>query len=328
MSEHSLPTVWHTKTRRKRPLILWLIVFFAVALSTLLFSTSRLASNVGTRIQRRSAIIQQPLQDSISNDHDDQTSLAEDDSAATPATEVSLDETTAFRDNSVKTPDSDSQPNWLVTPDTSAFPSYTKYAALIDKADGLPDIVYISFEEAVQDDVLAGWEADWVSRGIYNTTTWGLLKEPRIDFVYTWVNGSDTSFRTTKRPYELNSTLNDKEGTWIGRHGENRYRDWNEFKYSVRSVEKYAPFRNKIQVLVNSLSDNEQNVAKQIPGWLDQSKAGNIFEVLTQEDFFEADKQHCLPSFNSLTIENQLHNTESGVDRVRFLCGSYWHYSH
>ena len=322
MSEYSLPTLWHTKTRRKRPLILWLIVFSAVALSTLLYSTSRLASTVDNRIRRRSAVVQHPLQDSINNDHDEQTSLAEDDYAATSRTDVSQTEIDSA-EISVKIPDSDVNPNWLVTPDTSAFPSYAKYSALVEKADGLPDVVYISFEEATEDDVLTGWEAEWVSHGTYNTTTWGLLKEPRIDFVYTWVNGSDTSFRATKRPYELNSTLHDKEGTWIGRHGENRYRDWNEFKYSVRSVEKYAPFRNKIQVLVNSLSENDQQVSKQIPGWLDQRRAGDIFEVLTQEDFFESDKRHCLPSFNSLTIENQLHNTESGVDRVRHFCKLY-----
>ena len=130
MSEYSLPTLWHTKTRRKRPLILWLIVFSAVALSTLLYSTSRLASTVDNRIRRRSAVVQHPLQDSINNDHDEQTSLAEDDYAATSRTDVSQTEIDSA-EISVKIPDSDVNPNWLVTPDTSAFPSYAKYSALV-----------------------------------------------------------------------------------------------------------------------------------------------------------------------------------------------------
>lgn len=83
------------------------------------------------------------------------------------------------------------------------------------------------------------------------------------------VNGSEQAFKETKRPYELNSTLNDKDGKWIRSHGENRYRDWDELKYSVRSVEKYAPFMNKIQLLVNSLiageDAGEDAVVKQVP---------------------------------------------------------------
>lgn len=117
-------------------------------------------------------------------------------------------------------------------------------------------------------------------------------------------------------PYELNSTLNDDEGDWIGKHGENRYRDWNELKYSVRSIEAYAPFRNKIQVLVNSLNTSHNSAGKQMPTWLDADETGPILEVLAQDEFFDEKHQGCLPSFNSLTIENQLHNTESGVDRV------------
>ncbi|SMY26217.1 unnamed protein product [Zymoseptoria tritici ST99CH_1A5] len=213
--------------------------------------------------------------------------------------------------------DLEKHPSWLHAPDTAAFPAFSKYAATVERAQSLPDLVYIPFEDAIRDDVLAGWEAEWVMNGTYDIEKWGLLPEPRIDFVYTWVNGSDAEFWYTKRPYELNSTLNDPEGAWIGKHGENRYRDWNELKYSVRSIEEYARFRNKIQVLVNSLNGtSDKGARKQIPMWLDTLKATDTFEVLTQEDFFEEDKQGCLPTFNSLTIENQIHNTDSGVDRL------------
>lgn len=154
-----------------------------------------------------------------------------------------------------------------------------------------------------------------MTNATYDVKRWGPLEEPRIDFVYTWVNGSEDAFRRTKRPYELNSTLNDRKGDWIRRHGENRYRDWNELKYSIRSLEKFAPFTNKIQVLVNSLDNSPEPPTKQSPIWLDTSSSSNL-EVLSQEDFFETEKQACLPTFNSLTIENQMHNVPSDVDRV------------
>ena len=132
----------------------------------------------------------------------------------------------------------------------------------------------------------------------------------------TGVNGSDLDFQNTKRPYELNSVLNDVEGTWIKSHGTNRYRDWDELRYSVRSIEKHAgDFRNKIQILVNSLNGTEDG--KQIPWWLNADQyTSDTIEVLAQEEFFDEEKRVCLPTFNSLTIENQIFNTPSNVDQV------------
>jgi hypothetical protein len=113
------------------------------------------------------------------------------------------------------------------------------------------------------------------------------------------------------RPYELASPLNDVEGKWISEHGKNRYRDWDELRYSIRSVAKYAgSFVNKIQILVNSLGPEE----KQTPYWLNKNE---LAEIISQEEFFEENKKACLPTFNSLTIENQIFNTKSDVDKVK-----------
>jgi len=135
----------------------------------------------------------------------------------------------------------------------------------------------------------------------------------------TGVNGSEETFQKTKRPYELNSVLNDPEGKWINTHGMNRYRDWDELRYSLRSVEKYASqFRNKIQIVVNSVQGSE--TGKQVPTWLnDDDVTKEVVQVLAQEDFFDLEKHVCLPTFNSLTIENQLFNTPSDTDYVRSL---------
>jgi len=109
----------------------------------------------------------------------------------------------------------------------------------------------------------------------------------------------------------------------------NRYRDWDELRYSIRSVEKYASgFRNKIQILVNAIADpmeaasaTVENPAKiggrQKPLWLNDDKyTQETVQVLSQEDFFDENEQGCLPTFNSLTIENQIFNTKSDTDRV------------
>jgi hypothetical protein len=124
------------------------------------------------------------------------------------------------------------------------------------------------------------------------------------------------------RPYEMNSTLNDEEGVWLASHGSNRYREWDELRYSMRSVEKYAgAFTNRIQILVNAFAQRAYNatrvhaMGKQRPIWLNNDTT--MVQVLSQEEFFGHDERKCLPSFDSLTIENQLYNTHSETDRVR-----------
>jgi hypothetical protein len=130
-------------------------------------------------------------------------------------------------------------------------------------------------------------------------------------------------------PYEKNSSLNDPEGKWLESHRVNRYRDWDELRYSIRSIEKYAStFRNKIQLLVNAVASLDGDVeatvenpatisGRQKPLWLnDKPETDEIVQVLSQEDFFDDREQGCLPTFNSLTIENQIFNTKSDTDRL------------
>ncbi|KAF2867465.1 hypothetical protein BDV95DRAFT_502751 [Massariosphaeria phaeospora] len=198
------------------------------------------------------------------------------------------------------------------------FPSWSECEETKDKADVLPDMIHVPFEQSVRDVILEGWEDEWIATASY---TGPRLDEPKIDFVYNWVNGSQPEMVETMHPYELNSTLNDEEGEWISSHGSNRYREWDELRYSVRSVEKYAGrFTNRIQILMNAfrtVSEEESaphTYGKQHPNWL---KGGlDKVQVLSQEEFFGPDEMKCLPTFDSLTIENQLYNTKSEVDRL------------
>jgi hypothetical protein len=135
------------------------------------------------------------------------------------------------------------------------------------------------------------------------------------------VNGSQPDLVATMRPYEIKSPLNDEEGIWLASHGSNRYREWNELRYSMRSVEKYAgTFMNRIQILVNAYEERPpdgatvMNLGKQKPHWLKENSTH--VQVLSQEEFFGDDERKCLPTFDSLTIENQLYNTKSETDRL------------
>jgi hypothetical protein len=183
-----------------------------------------------------------------------------------------------------------------------------EHLSLEEKGKALPEILHIPFEDAVAGMKLAGWEDEWVAHASFDVKKFGYLEEPKIDFVCLWVNGSESAFQDVKRSYEVNSILNDAEGVWIKSPGTNRYRDWDELKYSLRSLETHASdFRNKIQILVNSVEGTRDR--KQIPQWLnDKPITKEVVQVLAQEEFFDAEKHLCLPTFNSLTIENQIFN--------------------
>jgi hypothetical protein len=136
------------------------------------------------------------------------------------------------------------------------------------------------------------------------------------------VNGSQPELAATMRPYEINSSLNDERGIWLTSHGSNRYREWDELRYSIRSVAKYAStFANHVQILVNAFEERSHNdskilrMGKQRPQWLREGTSQ--VQVFSQEEFFGLEERKCLPSFDSLTIENQLYNTKSDTDRVR-----------
>ena len=182
-----------------------------------------------------------------------------------------------------------------------------------------PEVTRIPFEEAVMDMTLAGWEDEWISSGTYDVAKHGELPEPKLDFVYNWVNGSDVRFRDMRHPYELESPLNDAKGKWIAEHSVNRYRDWDELRYSLRSLDAYAKeFLNKIQLLVNSVIDQQSGqITPQRPDWLNNdNKTNNHVEVLSQEAFFGEEERDCLPTFNSLSIESQIHLTPSTTDQL------------
>ena len=57
--------------------------------------------------------------------------------------------------------------------------------------------------------------------------------DKKIDFIITWVDGNDPTWRKKKESY---SPSNDN-----GMNTSSRYRDWGILKYWFRAVEKNAP---------------------------------------------------------------------------------------
>jgi len=106
-----------------------------------------------------------------------------------------------------------------------------------------------------------------------------------IDLVYLWVDGNDPEW-LAKRNALLGNIKESSEDC------KGRYADNDELRYSLRSVEKYAPWIRKIFIV----TDN------QTPDWLDATnpkiKIVDHKEILPKES---------LPCFNSTVIESFLY---------------------
>lgn len=101
-----------------------------------------------------------------------------------------------------------------------------------------------------------------------------------LDVVYTWVNGSDERFLTSLYTF---APSRDKA----------RYDDKNELKYSMRSLEKFAPWVHHIYIVTNG----------QIPCWLNLDNPR--VSVIQHTDISE--EETLLPTFSSASIETFIH---------------------
>lgn len=117
-----------------------------------------------------------------------------------------------------------------------------------------------------------------------------------IDVVYTWVNGQDANWENKKNIWlQKRNPLTSLPISSVT--GDIRYKNINELKYSIRSIDKYMPWVRNIYIVV----DDEQK-----PDFLDFSR-DNLY-LIKHSDIF-SDKNH-LPTFNSHAIESNLHRIE------------------
>lgn len=111
--------------------------------------------------------------------------------------------------------------------------------------------------------------------------------DKKIDLVYLWCNLDDPNFKQRKENF-LRGQIIDKEA-----NNPCRFTDNGELKYSLRSVELYAPWVNKIYIV----TDN------QIPNWLNLDNPK--IEIINQNDIL---LNSAIPSFNSIAIEHCIKN--------------------
>lgn len=107
-----------------------------------------------------------------------------------------------------------------------------------------------------------------------------------IDFVVTWVDGSDEKWRRKLQQFQLNKTDMD--------NGDSRYREFGFFKYWFLGVAKYAPWVNRIWVVTDGQMPDLDLVNKYFPEFATK---------ITVVDHKEIIPNQYLPTFNSNTIE-------------------------
>ncbi|MCW2131844.1 Stealth protein CR4, conserved region 4 [Arthrobacter sp. VKM Ac-2550] len=112
-----------------------------------------------------------------------------------------------------------------------------------------------------------------------------------IDAVYTWVDGDDPEWLERKRRYEAEDLGNVYHPE--ANHSA-RFRSRDELKYSLRSLEMYAPWFRNVFLVTNG----------QVPAWL--RKDHPKIRLVTHEDIY-GDLPY-LPTFNSNSIISRLHH--------------------
>ena len=118
------------------------------------------------------------------------------------------------------------------------------------------------------------------------------MKTPKIDFVITWVDGSDPVWDMQRQ-----ETLR-KQGIFVDEALDNstaRYRDWDILKYWFRGVETFAPWVNQIHFITDG----------HLPKWLEEEHPK--LHIVRHEDFIPAE---FLPTFSSHPIEWNFHRIE------------------
>lgn len=117
-----------------------------------------------------------------------------------------------------------------------------------------------------------------------------------IDFVITWVDGSDPAWKAEKERY-----LPDGQSD----AGDERYRDWGLLKYWFRGVEKFTPWVRRVHLVTWG----------HVPGWL--RKNHRKLHIVRHDDFIP---EEYLPTFNCNVIE--LH-----LDRIQGLSSHFVYFN-
>ncbi len=109
------------------------------------------------------------------------------------------------------------------------------------------------------------------------------MKDIKIDFVVTWLDSNDPEWQKQYEYYKPNAK---------GDKTKARFRDMSIFRYWFRAVEMYAPWVNKVYLITNG----------KFPEWINPNCSKLV--LVKHEDYIP---KECLPTFNSCTIELNMH---------------------
>jgi hypothetical protein len=101
-----------------------------------------------------------------------------------------------------------------------------------------------------------------------------------VDVVYTWVDGSDPLWRSLRAARGL------------GAGDENHYRDNGELRWSLRSLERFAPWARRVHIVTDG----------RIPAWLNTGH--DKIRLVTHGEIVP---ERFLPTFSSRVIEAHIH---------------------
>jgi len=124
-----------------------------------------------------------------------------------------------------------------------------------------------------------------------------------IDAVYTWVDGADPAWRQ-KKCEALAALGEDAAQLHESGTSDVRYTNRDELRYSLRSLERFAPFVRTVYLVTD----------RQTPHWLDVDHPS--LQLVSHEDLFP-DLSH-LPSFSSRAIECHLHRIPGLSERFLY----------
>ncbi len=114
------------------------------------------------------------------------------------------------------------------------------------------------------------------------------MNTEKIDFVLTWVDGSDPEWLAQKNKY----MAIDKNMAPGDANANHRYRDYGLLRYWFRAVECFTPWVNKVFFIT----------CGQKPDWLNESAPK--LRLINHQDYIPSEY---LPTFHSNTIELNLH---------------------
>lgn len=125
-----------------------------------------------------------------------------------------------------------------------------------------------------------------------------------IDVVIPWVDPTDEEWQASKNKF-LKDFNNDKVD-----NSENRFRDWDNFKYVFRGIEKYMPWVHKIYLIT----------CGQVPHWMNK-EADDRLVIVNHSDYIP---KEYLPTFSSHPIELNLHRIKELSEHFIYLNDDYF----